>query len=56
MFSIILKKYILNGTINNISQVENDRILKLNIENKNELGDINKFELIIELMGKHRNV
>ena len=56
MFSIILKKYILNGTINNISQVENDRILKLDIENRNELGDVNKFELIIELMGKHSNV
>ena len=36
--------------------MENDRILKLDIENRNELGDVNKFELIIELMGKHSNV
>lgn len=56
MFSTILKKYILNGTIKDISQIENDRILKLYIENRNELGNVKEFELIIELMGKHSNV
>lgn len=56
MFSTILKKYILNGKIKDISQIENDRILKLYIENRNDLGDVKEFELIIELMGKHSNV
>lgn len=56
MFSTILRKYILNGTIKNISQLENDRILKLDIENRDELGDIQRYELIVELMGKHSNI
>lgn len=56
MFSTILKKYVLNGTIIGITQIENDRIVKLIIENRNELGDLNKFELIIEIMGKHSNI
>lgn len=56
MFNTILKKHILNGTIKNISQIENDRILKLNIYNRNELGDMKNFDLIIELMGKHSNI
>lgn len=56
MFCTILKKYILNGTIKEISQIENDRILKLIIDNRNELGDMETFNLIIELMGKHSNI
>ena len=56
MFNTILKKYILNGTIKEIIQIENDRILKLIIDNRNELEDMNSFELIIELMGKHSNI
>lgn len=56
MFSIILKKYILNGTIKDIYQIENDRILKLDIENRDELGDMQRYELIVELMGKHSNI
>lgn len=56
MFCTILKKYILNGTIKEVSQIENDRILKLIIDNRNELGDMETFNLIIELMGKHSNI
>lgn len=56
MFYTILKKYILGGTVKQISQIENDRILKLIIENRNELGDIKDFEIIVELMGKHSNI
>ena len=56
MFCTILKKYILNGTIKEIIQIENDRILKLIIDNRDELGDMKNYELIIELMGKHSNI
>ncbi len=56
MFQTILKKYILNGTIKDIVQIENDRILKLIIDNRDELGDVKTFELIVELMGKHSNI
>lgn len=56
MFSTILKKHVLNGMIIGINQIENDRIVKLIIENRNELGELNKFELIIEIMGKHSNI
>lgn len=56
MFGTILKKYILNGTIKNIIQIDNDRIAKLIIDNRNELGDEKNYELIVELMGKHSNI
>lgn len=56
MFNTILKKYLMNGTIKGITQIENDRILKLIIDNRDELGDMKNFELIIELMGKHSNI
>lgn len=56
MFNIILKKYIINGTIKEVLQIENDRIVKLIINNRDELGDMQNFELIIELMGKHSNI
>lgn len=56
MFSVILKKYILNGSIKNIYQINNDRLIKIDIENSDELGDKKSYELIIELMGKHSNI
>ena len=56
MFCTILKKYILNGTIKEINQIDNDRIVKIKIDNRDELGDLRNFELIVELMGKHSNI
>lgn len=55
-FCMMLRKYIANGRILDISQPGMERILIFSIEHLNELGDLCKKELIIELMGKYSNI
>lgn len=55
-FCMLLRKHIQNGRIINISQPGLERIINLEIEHLNELGDLCKKKLIIELMGKHSNI
>lgn len=55
-FTMIMRKYLQGALIENIEQIENDRILEMSISNKNEIGDQNKVTMIIEIMGKHSNI
>ncbi|MCX7695555.1 MAG: NFACT family protein, partial [Caloramator sp.] len=55
-FCMVLRKYIQNGRILNIEQISLDRILKITIEVKDELGYPNTYYLISEIMGKHSNI
>lgn len=55
-FCMILRKYLTNSRIKNISQISNDRILKLDFEASNELKDKKVYSLIIEIMGKYSNI
>lgn len=55
-FCMLLRKHILNGKIISIVQPDFERIVKFEIEHYNELGDLCKKYLIIELMGKHSNI
>ena len=55
-FCMILRKYIQNGKIEKISQVDDDRIIELHISHFDELGDLKNYRLIVELMGKHSNI
>lgn len=55
-FCMVLRKYIQNGRILNIEQISLDRILKITIEVKDELGYANTYYLISEIMGKHSNI
>ncbi|EMB75211.1 putative fibronectin/fibrinogen-binding protein [Streptococcus mutans 15VF2] len=55
-FTMIMRKYLQGALIENIEQIENDRILEMSISNKNEIGDQIKVTMIIEIMGKHSNI
>ena len=55
-FCMVLRKHIANGRILRIYQPGLERIIHFEIEHLNELGDLCKKILIVELMGKHSNI
>ncbi len=55
-FCMLLRKYISNGRIIRIWQPSLERIIHLEIEHYNEMGDLCRKDLIIELMGKYSNL
>lgn len=55
-FTMIMRKYLQGAVIENITQIENDRVLEIAFSNKNEIGDNIKVTLIVEIMGKHSNI
>lgn len=55
-FTMIMRKYLQGATIEQIEQIENDRIIEFTVSNKNEIGDAIKVTLIAEIMGKHSNI
>ena len=55
-FCMVLRKHIANGRIISISQPHMERIINFEIEHLNEMGDLCKKTLIVELMGKHSNI
>lgn len=55
-FCMLLRKHIQNGRIVSITQPGLERIIHINIEHLDELGDLCQKVLIVELMGKHSNI
>ena len=55
-FCMLLRKHLQNGRIVGIRQPSLERIVCLDIEHLDELGDLCRKTLIIELMGKHSNI
>lgn len=55
-FCMLLRKHIQNGRIVSITQPGLERIINIEIEHLNELGDLCRKQLIVELMGKHSNI
>ena len=55
-FCMVLRKHIANGRITKISQPGLERIIRFEIEHLDELGDLCRKVLIVELMGKHSNI
>lgn len=55
-FCMLLRKHIQNGRILSITQPGLERIVRFEIEHLNELGDLCKKTLVIEIMGKHSNI
>lgn len=56
MFCMFLRKHLEGGIIQNIEQINEDRILKFTIRHLNELGDQMIKYLYLEIMGKHSNL
>lgn len=55
-FCMLLRKHLSGGRIVSITQPDMERIIRFEIEHLNELGDLCRKILIIELMGKHSNL
>ena len=55
-FVMFLRKHINNGRIISITQPAFERIIDIEIEHLDELGDLCRKHLITEFMGKHSNI
>lgn len=55
-FCMLLRKHIGNGKILSISQPGLERIIMMEIEHLDEMGDLCRKKLIVEIMGKHSNI
>ncbi|MFD2208767.1 NFACT family protein [Virgibacillus halophilus] len=56
MFCMLLRKYLSGAIIESIAQYGMERIVFFDMEAKNEIGDVTRQRLIVELMGKHSNL
>lgn len=55
-FCMLLRKHLQNGRIINIFQPGLERIIQIEIEHLDEMGDLCHKTLVIEIMGKHSNI
>lgn len=55
-FCMLLRKHLQNARIIGITQPGLERIIHLALEHLNELGDLCRKKLIVEIMGKHSNI
>lgn len=55
-FCMLLRKHIGSGRIVSVSQPGLERVIQIEFEHLDELGDICRKKLMIEIMGKHSNI
>lgn len=55
-FCMLLRKHLQNGRIVSIEQPGLERIVRIGIEHLDEMGDLCRKTLIVEIMGKHSNI
>ncbi len=55
-FCMLLRKHIGNARITDVTQPGLERIVRLELEHLDELGDLRRKSLVIEIMGKHSNI
>ena len=55
-FCMLLRKHLESARIINFEQYKMDRVFKMNVISKNELGDEITKSLIVEIMGKYSNI
>lgn len=55
-FVMVLRKYLSQAFITSVEQAGFDRILKIGLQARSELGDIVHYDLYAEIMGKYANL
>ncbi|MCI8542609.1 MAG: fibronectin/fibrinogen-binding protein [Lachnospiraceae bacterium] len=55
-FCMLLRKHLQNGRITDIFQPGLERIVHIEIEHLDEMGDLCRKTLVVEIMGKHSNI
>ena len=56
MFCMLLRKHLEGYIVENIEQVDLDRIIIFTIKGRNEIGDLSYKKLMVEIMGRHSNI
>lgn len=56
MFCMLLRKHCEGGIIEDIRQVGMERIIHIDVRQRDELGDVSSKRIVIELMGRHSNI
>ncbi|MBR4082255.1 MAG: NFACT family protein, partial [Clostridia bacterium] len=56
MFCMLLRKQLLGGRVLSVKQISGDRVLHVDIDTVDELGDHVLRRLILEVMGRHSNL
>jgi predicted ribosome quality control (RQC) complex YloA/Tae2 family protein len=56
MFCMLLRKYCEGGIIEGVEQIDLERMIRLHIRHRDELGDISLKTIHIEIMGRHSNI
>lgn len=56
MFCMLLRKHLIGGRIEKLTQPQWERLLLVDITSRNELGDSVKLKLAVELMGRSANL
>ena len=52
----MLRKHISGGRIVSVTQPGLERVVRIEVEHLDEMGDLRRKFLIVELMGKHSNI
>lgn len=55
-FTMVMRKYLNGAILQTVSQLDNDRVIKLTFTRRNELGDQTQLTLIVEIMARHSNI
>ncbi|MHB8066051.1 MAG: Rqc2 family fibronectin-binding protein, partial [Ruminiclostridium sp.] len=56
VFCMLMRKHVAGGKLLNISFHDYERVISINVESVNELGDLSVKRLVVEIMGKHSNI
>lgn len=56
MFCMLLRKYIGGGRIVSVEQAPLERVVTLTIDAMDELGEMSRYRLVLECMGRHSNL
>ncbi len=55
-FCMYLRKHFGNGKITSVSQPSLERVIRISVEHRDEMGDLCSKDIVMELMGKHSNI
>ncbi len=56
MFCMLMRKHLQGSKVLSVSQLGFDRVIRIDAEGRNELGDLCVKSLVIEIMGRHSNI
>lgn len=56
MFCMLMRKHLEGYILEDIHQIELDRIIVFEVKGRNELGDLSYKQVIVEIMGRHSNI